>query len=60
MVKEPLTTRLLDQADALENYTVSLLRQAENQIRAANHDIDCPYWKWDWEFSWAESDCTCN
>jgi hypothetical protein len=27
---------------------------------AANHHPDCNYWSWDWRFSWAPTDCTCE
>ena len=33
---------------------------AKAQIKAANHDPECDYWRWDWKYSWHISDCTCD
>ena len=34
--------------------------ELEAQIKAANHDPECDYWRWDWKYSWHISDCTCG
>lgn len=28
--------------------------------RGRYHHPDCNYWKWDWRYSWAVSDCNCE
>ena len=39
---------------------LSLLAALREQVRAANHDFDCAYFRWDWEHSWHYTDCTCK
>jgi len=28
--------------------------------RPGFHHPDCNWWKWDWRYSWDETDCTCE
>jgi len=35
-------------------------RLREGERRPGYHHPDCNYWKWDWRFSWHETDCTCD
>ncbi len=30
------------------------------QVEAGKHHPDCNYWTWDWQYSWAETDCNCE
>ena len=35
-------------------------KQQDARVAASRHDPKCKYWVWDWQHSWAETDCTCT
>jgi len=36
------------------------VKELEALIRGTNHHPDCKFWKWNWEYSWDVTDCTCS
>lgn len=36
------------------------IAELERAVAGANHDDRCAYWKWDWKYSWHDTDCTCG
>lgn len=41
------------------NTALELVSKLERQVAAGNHCADCPYWTWEWEYSWDKTDCRC-
>jgi hypothetical protein len=39
---------------------ITMILALKQQIVYANHDEQCNYWTWDWNFSWHKTDCTCK
>ena len=37
----------------------ALTAERDAIMAAGNHSLSCNFWKWDWRFSWDQTDCTC-
>jgi len=50
------------QADLLAQSKEELMLRIialQRQVEFARHHYTCNYWKWDFNFSWHQTDCTC-